>query len=214
MEDPSLPESCSIDDSICFISLREKSEIEQKVVEIAESMKSRGHEMGDVQILAPTREWSDNLNLHLKATFNPVPDGQDLKAFTIGDYVIYTKNDYVNKLHNGQVGIISSTTEKTITVNYNGQAICHSKTDWEHLSLAYSLTIHKAQGSEYPIVIIPIHESMGRALSRNLLYTAVTRSKEKCIIVGSEQALLDALGRTLLHTHKSMLAERLRDMIK
>lgn len=97
---------------------------------------------------------------------------------------------------------------------YTSQAICHSKTDWEHLSLAYSLTIHKAQGSEYPIVIIPIHESMGRALSRNLIYTAVTRSKEKCIIVGSEQALLDALGRTLLHTHKSMLAERLRDMIK
>lgn len=208
------PKSCSIDDSIRFINFQEKFEIEQKVIEVAESLKALDYAVADIQILAPTREWSSTLNLRLKSAFNPISAGQSLGDFAVGDHVIYTQNNYAKKLHNGQTGTISSITQKTIAVKYDGQAIRHSKNDLEHLQLAYSITIHKAQGSEYPIVIIPIHESMGRALTRNLIYTAVTRAKEKCIIVGSEQALSGALNRTLLHAHKSLLAERLRDMIK
>lgn len=204
-----LPRSSSVDDDICFIRLQEVADIEQKIVEITESLKNTGHMATDIQILTPTREWSSNLNLRLKSVFNQASNGKNTEPYSIGDCIIYNQNDYVRKLHNGQAGMVSSVTTKTVTVNYDGRTIHHKKADFEHLELAYALTIHKAQGSEYPIVIIPIHESMGRALTRNLTYTAITRAKEKCILVGSEQALRMALGRTLSGTHRSLLAERL-----
>ena len=77
------------------------------------------------------------------------------------------------------------------------------------LVLAYAITIHKAQGSEYPVTIIPIYESMDRILTRNLIYTAITRAKKKCILVGEKAALERALQCTLEGTHLSRLMHRL-----
>lgn len=204
-----LPDSSSITDDICFIPLEDASEIEREVTKIAESLKNMGLSDSNIQVLAPTKEWTRTLNTQLKSVFNPGAKGCKSDIFTVGDRVIYTENDYARNLHNGQAGTVVSTTKNTLIVDYGGQTVRHKKAAMEHLELAYAMTIHKAQGSEFPVVIIPVHSSMGPVLSRNLVYTAITRAKTKCVIVGSEQALRMALGRTLAGTHQSLLAERL-----
>lgn len=207
-----LPDSDSTADDTCFIPLQDASAIEQKVTEIAGSLKKAGFSDSDIQVLAPTREWTGNLNAQLKSVFNPGTRGCKSDTFAVGDRVIYTENDYARNLHNGQTGTVVSTTKSTLIVDYGGQTVCHKKAAMEHLELAYAMTIHKAQGSEFPVVIIPVHGSMGPVLSRNLIYTAITRAKTKCIMVGSEQALRTALGRTLTGTHQSLLSERLNQI--
>ena len=203
------PDSSSMTDDICFIPLEDASEIERKVSEIAQALKNTGLSESDIQVLSPTRAWAEGLNKQLKPLFNPVAKGSEPGSFAVGDRVIYTENDYARNLHNGQAGTVVSATKSTLTVDYDGQTVHHKKAAMKHLELAYAMTIHKAQGSEFPAVIIPVHSSMGSVLSRNLIYTAITRAREKCIIIGSEQALRTALGRTLSGTHCSLLAERL-----
>lgn len=204
-----IPSSSSMTDDICFIQLEDAPTIKRKVTKIAEYLKNMGLSDADIQVLAPTRAWAEDLNKQLRPVFNSCARGCEPAPFTVGDRVIYLENDYTRNLHNGQEGTVVSVTKNTLSVDYGRQTVRHKKAAWDHLELAYAMTIHKAQGSEFPVVIIPVHKSMGPILSRNLIYTGITRAKTKCVIVGSEQALHMALGRTLSDTHCSLLAERL-----
>ena len=99
--------------------------------------------------------------------------------------------------------------EKTITVDYDDNIVTYNKTDMDELVLAYVSTIHKSQGSEYPIVIIPITRSHYNMLQRNLIYTGVTRSKEICILVGQLDMLNYAIGNTKYSVRNTYLKELL-----
>lgn len=178
-----------------------------------------GVQAADIQILAPTKECVDRVNLGLRNLLNCTEYGQvstDSGHLMPGDRVIYCRNDYARGLFNGSTGVVRAVDIQYVTVEYTGHHIVQhrpNEVDEKRLIRAYALTIHKAQGSEYPVVIIPIYESMDRVLTRNLIYTAVTRSKKKCVLVGSKTALEHALQRTIENTHCSGLTARLiKDM--
>ena len=132
-------------------------------------------------------------------------------GFKLGDKVMQIKNKYDKEVFNGDIGFITDINlpEKTITVDYDDNVVTYNKTDMDELVLAYVSTIHKSQGSEYPIVIIPITRSHYNMLQRNLIYTGVTRSKEICILVGQLDMLNYAIGNTKYSVRNTYLKELL-----
>ena len=112
-------------------------------------------------------------------------------SFSIGDKVMQTRNDYEKDVYNGDVGYVSNIKPKDLiaVINYDGRDVIYNWNDLENTSLAYAVTVHKSQGSEYPAVIVPITRQHYPMLYRNLLYTAVSRGKKLVVLVGSIEAL-------------------------
>ena len=150
------------------------------------------------------RDWDPigtiQLNQALQEAINA--DGEPLakdygKEFRIGDKVMQIKNNYDNNVFNGDIGRIIGTEEiegkPCVCVDFDGNTVVYKKENLSELELAYATTIHKSQGSEYPVVIIPIHSSQFILLQRQLLYTAITRAKKHCILVGETKAIYMAI---------------------
>lgn len=174
----------------------------------------------DIQILSPMRKFTsvgaDELNNKLQSllnnSINSITVGKTI--FKLGDKVMQTKNNYEKEVFNGDVGFITDMNidEKTITVDYDDNIVIYDKTDMDELVLAYVTTIHKSQGSEYPIVIIPITKSHYNMLQRNLIYTGITRSKEICILVGQPEMINYAIGNTKYSVRNTYLKELLMNI--
>jgi exodeoxyribonuclease V alpha subunit len=174
----------------------------------------------DIQILSPMRRFTsvgvDELNNKLQSllnnSINSITVGKTI--FKLGDKVMQTKNNYEKEVFNGDVGFITDINidEKTITVDYDDNIVIYDKTDMDELVLAYVTTIHKSQGSEYPIVIIPITKSHYNMLQRNLIYTGITRSKEICILVGQPEMINYAIGNTKYSVRNTYLKELLMNI--
>ena len=174
----------------------------------------------DIQILSPMRRFTsvgvDELNNKLQSllnnSINSITVGKTI--FKLGDKVMQTKNNYEKEVFNGDVGFITDINidEKTITVDYDDNIVIYDKTDMDELVLAYVTTIHKSQGSEYPIVIIPITKSHYNMLQRNLIYTGITRSKEICILVGQPEMINYAIGNTKYSVRNTYLKELLMNV--
>jgi exodeoxyribonuclease V alpha subunit len=148
----------------------------------------------DIQVLTPMKIsslGSEVLNEKLQFVINPI--GENLKygntIFRVGDKVMQIRNNYDNGVFNGDTGFITEVNEedKTVTVEFKNNAVIYQKSELDELILAYASTIHKSQGSEYDIVVIPIFRSQKRMLQRNLIYTAITRAKKLCVIVGDDK---------------------------
>ncbi|MBR0278079.1 MAG: AAA family ATPase, partial [Clostridia bacterium] len=178
--------------------------------------------LGDVQILAPFRARGEisvkNINEVVREIINPfVGERNELfcdgKKLRLHDKVIQTKNkDAVN---NGDIGIIKSIYEddgdkNAIIEFFDGMKMDYSERDLDIIELAYATTIHKSQGSEYSCVIIPIRMSQYIMLKRNLVYTAITRAKEKVILVGEKRALMAAIHKNESGKRNSLLGERIK----
>lgn len=169
----------------------------------------------DIQVLSPMRRFTtvgvDELNNKLQSLLNNNIDGITVgkTTFKLGDKVMQIKNNYDKEVFNGDVGFITdiNLSEKTITVDYDDNIVTYDKTDMDELVLAYVSTIHKSQGSEYPIVIIPITRSHYNMLQRNLIYTGITRSQEICILVGQLDMLNYAIGNTKYSVRNTYLKE-------
>lgn len=199
-------------DDIMFVRLEDEDVIKKSVLDTVASLLAAGTNANDIQILAATNDWCNALNSQLRLILNPTAvSGNTLKEYAKGDRVLFLENDYALKLHNGEIGTVLAVSNRYLEIDCGGSVVKYRKRDLRKLSLAYAMTIHKSQGSEYPVVIIPIHKSMGQALTRNLVYTAITRAKKKCVLIGSEKTLLSALRRA--DTHKSLLSERLADLL-
>ncbi len=160
----------------------------------------------DVQVLTPMNRselGARNLNARLQAVLNPpqAQEGPEIErygwTFRIGDKVLQTVNDYQKEVFNGDIGriIAIDTEEQEVTVDHDGRPVIYDFGELDELALAYALTIHKSQGSEYPAVVIPLHTQHYMMLQRNLLYTAITRGKKLVVLVGSSKALHLAIGR-------------------
>ena len=202
--------SSSLSGDMCFLPANDISEIKSMAIATFDDLLHvYGIPESKIQILSPTKEMAEELNYILRDSLHKGNVDAGLTAFYPGDRVIYCKNDYTKKLYNGMAGTVKSIGPKSVTVKYGERVVRHKLDDMPNIKLAYALTVHKSQGSEYPIVIIPIHETMGSLLIRNLLYTGVTRAKAKCVLIGS-QAALDRALRHGVDGHQSMLAARLQ----
>ncbi|MSQ93432.1 MAG: ATP-dependent RecD-like DNA helicase [Gemmataceae bacterium] len=174
----------------------------------------------DVQVLTPMNRSElgvKNLNLQLQAILNP-PEAQEGPevarfgwSFRVGDKVMQTRNDYQKEVFNGDVGRIAKIDEndQELTVDYDGRAVTYEFDELDEVTLAYALTIHKSQGSEYPAIIVPLHTQHYLLLQRNLLYTAVTRGRKLVVLIGSRKALALAVQRQNAAERYSALRQRL-----
>ena len=125
--------------------------------------------------------------------------------------VMQIKNNYDKEVFNGDIGIIESVneTDRTLKVNFDGRSIEYDVTELDELVHAYATTIHKAQGSEYPIVVMPIMMNHFVMLQRNLIYTGITRAKKVLVIVGTKKALAYAVKNVTVTKRNTLLKERL-----
>lgn len=171
----------------------------------------------DIQLLCPMRRGilgSENLNKSLQDVLNPNSElvVRGWQSFHIGDKVMQIRNNYDYDVYNGDIGRIMEIdqVEKEIKVRFPDKLVVYDMADLNELVLAYATTIHKAQGSEYPAVVIPIHTQHYIMLQRNLLYTGITRAKELVVLVGTKQALGICIRNNQVTERNSNLAERLQ----
>ncbi|MCM8529865.1 MAG: AAA family ATPase, partial [Lentisphaeraceae bacterium] len=156
-----------------------------------------GHEAKEIQVLTPMNRGAcgrESLNEKLQASLNSIHKNQfkfGEKRFIIGDRVMQITNNYDKKVFNGDLGYILDidSKAKSFTVMFESMTVQYSFDDAGQLTLAYASTIHKSQGSEFPVVIIPLVTQHHVMLQRNLLYTGVTRAKKLIILIGHKQAL-------------------------
>jgi exodeoxyribonuclease V alpha subunit len=160
---------------------------------------------------------AEALNLELQKALGGGAAGPSVQrfgwTFRAGDKVMQTQNDYTKEVFNGDIGRVASVDEagREVVVDFDGRPVPYDFGELDELTLAYATSVHKAQGSEYPAVVIPVHTQHAHMLQRNLLYTGVTRGKRLVVLVGSRQAL--SLGVRSQDTVRrcSMLRQRLVD---
>ena len=187
-----------------FIPKSEPAEVLETVQELVKDRIPRRFGLDardDVQVITPMRRGDlgvDNLNETLQTLLNPEKRSilHGRSAFKVGDKVMQIRNNYERDVFNGDIGHIDSidAERRQLAVVYDGRAIVYPFDDLDELTLAYAITVHKSQGSEYPAVVLPIHTQHYILLQRNLFYTALTRGKKLVCVVGSHRALA-ALGK-------------------
>ena len=199
---PVVPDVASIPawSDLTFVAADSAEDCVSKVIEICTQYVPKHfswfHPIKDIQILAPMHKGVAgvaNLNTQLQASMNrSAARGIRIGAieFKVGDKVIQLKNNYDKVLFNGDIGSIVRVdgVEGTLTADFDGDRHEYTRGEMGELGLAYSITIHKSQGSEYPVVVIPLLKGHFMMLQRNLLYTAITRGRKKVFIVGEVAA--------------------------
>jgi exodeoxyribonuclease V alpha subunit len=198
--------------------------------EVVETVKALVHEripsrfgldaMRDVQVISPMRRGVlgiTNLNAELQALLNR--DSHPLmragRTWKSGDRVMQITNNYDKDVFNGDLGFITAIDleEQSLTVRFDHRVVDHGFDELDELDLAYAVTVHKAQGSEFPAVVIPLHGQHHVMLQRNLLYTAITRGRRLVVIVGTKQALARAVHTDRQTQRLSGLARRLEALL-
>jgi exodeoxyribonuclease V alpha subunit len=171
-----------------------------------------------VQVLTPMHKGDVGaiaLNERLQQALNPSGPSvtRGARTLRLGDKVMQLKNDYDREVYNGDVGFITAIddAERTITVRFDDREVIYEEGDLDELTLAYATSIHKSQGSEYPAVVVPLLTQHFVMLSRNLLYTAVTRGKKLVVLIADPRAVSLALAETRREERRTYLAERLRE---
>ncbi|OGJ87460.1 MAG: recombinase RecD, partial [Candidatus Raymondbacteria bacterium RifOxyB12_full_50_8] len=171
----------------------------------------------DIMVLSPMHKGEIGtamLNAALQEALNP--HGRELarggRCFREGDKIMQVQNNYDKDVFNGDLGFIRTIDpeEQTVEVLFDGRAVSYDFTELDDLMLAYAISIHKSQGSEYPAVIIPVHTTHFIMLQRTLLYTAVTRAKKLAVLVGTKKALSIAVKNDATRRRFTLLAQRLQ----
>lgn len=189
-----------------FIKLSDANQLHDKIIKIIERIKLKfNFDLDkDIQVLSPMNKGLGGvfaLNNLLQQKFNPNFKNPNLTIhkfgndFSVGDKVIQIINNYDKEVFNGDIGIIDAIDleDASLLINFDDRKISYDFDELDEISLAYAITIHKAQGSEYPVIIIPICMHHYTLLQKNLIYTAVTRGKSLVIIVGEIKALAIAV---------------------
>lgn len=175
----------------------------------------------DVQVLCPMTRGivgTRNLNRVLQQLINPPAEDKAQLIYggltlRVGDRVMQQKNDYNKEVFNGDLGIVRAIdrTEKEVTIDFDGRDVSYDYADMNEITLAWATSIHKSQGSEYPVVILPLYLSHYVMLSRNLFYTGLTRAKQLAIIVGSQKAIAIAVNQLKHQERYTRLQQRIID---
>lgn len=209
-----------------YFEVRSK-QIPQMIERIVEVAIRSGIPAQDVQVLAPMYRGQagiDHINQLMQDLINPVVKEQLIFEATDGQYrqgdrVIHLVNDAESNVFNGDLGYITDllpakyadSKQDELTINFDGNEIVYQRSEWYKIRLAYAMSIHKSQGSEFPVVILPITSSSHRMLQRNLIYTAITRAKSKLILLGEKSAFAFAVQNTGT-TRKTYLLQRFANL--
>ncbi|MBQ3666254.1 MAG: ATP-dependent RecD-like DNA helicase [Lachnospiraceae bacterium] len=190
-------------------------------------------ESSQIQVLTPMQRGvlgATNLNLSLQEALNPALHDVFMKgrgkvtmtkeclrrsgfAFRANDKVMQIKNNYDKEVFNGDIGMIESVNEvdKTLTVKFDQKIVEYDVTELDEIVHAYAITIHKSQGSEYPIVVMPVLMNHYVMLQRNLIYTGITRAKKILVVIGTKKALSYAVKNVTVMDRNTLLKERLSE---
>lgn len=170
----------------------------------------------DIQVLTPMQRGvvgAANLNMALQTVLNPgqVSLNRSGYSFRQGDRVMQLRNNYDKEVFNGDLGYIERVDmeDRTLFVCFDGRTVEYDVSELDELTLAYATTIHKSQGSEYPIVVMPVLMTHYVMLQRNLIYTGITRAKKICVLVGTKKALSFAIRNLSVLKRNTKLKERL-----
>lgn len=209
-------------DDFHFVELESPEEILKEITELVAlklPRRHRLHKFEDIQVLCPMKRGvigSENLNIVLQERLNPSPHPlfRMGRRFHVGDKVMQMRNNYQKEVFNGDVGYIveMDVSEQAIKVAFDGRKIDYDFADIDELTLAYAVSVHKYQGSECPCVIIPIHPSHFKLLTRNLLYTGITRGKKWVYLVGTKKAIGMAVGNEEVRLRHTGLQKKLSEL--
>lgn len=205
---------------LVYVEREEVHDISQMIIDLTTRIipERTPYEAKDIQVLSPMRRDGDPLGITvLNGILQDILNPQDLKLthngreFRLGDKVMQIKNDYNKNVFNGDTGYIIwiDAVEEKLTVDFGDAPVEYTKAETSQLELAYASTVHKSQGSEYPVVVMPVHRSHYILLKRNLLYTAITRAKKMCVLVGTKKAIWMAINNIDTDSRFSGLTQRL-----
>lgn len=203
-----------------FMQKEEPEEALSLIVDLVKNKLSKYYRVpaSRIQVLTPMQRGvtgAANLNLALQEALNP--EGEGLRRsgviFRRDDKVMQVRNNYDKEVFNGDIGIITAvnTEDRTVTVSFDDRSVEYDASELDELVHAYATTVHKAQGSEYPIVVMPVLMSHFVMLQRNLVYTGITRAKKILVLVGTKKALAYAVRNVTVTKRNTMLRERLAE---
>ena len=177
-----------------------------------------GISLMDMQVLSPMRREAcgvDMLNRSLQSALNPrTANDVETAGFRLGDKVMQTRNDYTKNVFNGDIGIVVRIDTEHMDVQFSDDLeVSYARDEFGALTLAYAMSVHKSQGSEYDIIILPLVRAHHIMLQRNLLYTAVTRAKKRVVIIGDCAALYAAVSNDRTRRRYTLFAERLAERL-
>jgi len=216
---PELPAPGQEKSDCCFIEAETVEEIERLVVKAAaRSLPARcgADPRRSIQVLTPMHKGplgTQALNHRIQQALSG--DEEEEKShpqpltFRTGDRVLHTKNNYDLGVFNGECGNVEEAEEDKVTVRFGERVVTYDQAFLDELTHGYAITVHRAQGSEYPFVIIPVHESQGPMLTRALLYTAFTRGRQMVVLIGSRRALTKAIANDRSSRRSTLLAHLL-----
>ncbi len=209
-----------LDTDFFFINQEDADEMVKLIIGLVRDRlpKKYGYPAKEVQVLTPMQRGTvgaGNLNIELQNALNPTGPSLARGGYTFrqGDKVMQIRNNYDKNVFNGDIGYITAvdTNERTLTVTFDSRLIEYDITELDEIVLAYAITIHKSQGSEFPVVVMPVTMKHFIMLQRNLIYTGITRAKKICVLVGTTKALAYAIRQNTVSKRNTMLKERLNE---
>lgn len=205
-----------------FIKNEEPEQVAEEIVKLVKHRlpKAYNQPLNNIQVLTPMQRsvvGAANLNMMLQQALNTSNLGisRGGTTYKLGDRVMQVRNNYDKNVFNGDIGIVEQVImeDRTLFVRFDDNLVEYEASELDEVTLAYATTIHKAQGSEYPIVVIPILMTHFVMLQRNLIYTGITRAKKICVLIGQPKALAYAIRNLTVTKRNTKLKERLRGEI-
>ena len=190
------------DTDFFFIKTEDPNQVAENIVQLVKERLPKAYRLpsSNIQVLTPMQRGvvgASNLNLALQDALNPTPVCLNRGGYSYrkGDRVMQIRNNYDKGVFNGDLGYIEEVDieERTLIASFDGTSVEYEVSELDELSLAYATTIHKSQGSEYPIVVMPVLMNHYVMLQRNLIYTGITRAKKICVLIGATKALSYAI---------------------
>ena len=201
-----------------FMKQEEPEKVAETIVSLVRDRLPKAYRQptANIQVLTPMQRGvvgAANLNMVLQQALNHNTAALVRGGYTFkeGDRVMQLRNNYDKDIYNGDLGYVRSVDmeERTLTVDFDGQLVEYEVSELDELTLAYATTIHKSQGSEYPIVVMPVLMTHYVMLQRNLIYTGITRAKKICVLVGQTKAIAYAIHNMKVLKRNTRLKERL-----
>lgn len=207
------------DTDFFFIRKDDPEQVAEEIVKLVKHRlpKAYNQPLSNIQVLTPMQRsvvGAGNLNMLLQQALNTSTLGISRGGinYRLGDRVMQIRNNYDKNVFNGDIGIIEKVNmeDRTLCIRFDGSLVEYEASELDEVTLAYATTIHKSQGSEYPIVVIPVLMTHFVMLQRNLIYTGITRAKKICVLIGQPKALAYAIRNLTVNKRNTKLKERLR----
>ena len=201
-----------------FMQMENPDIVAENIVKLVKERLPNAYKqpLSNIQVLTPMQRGvigASNLNILLQAALNPTRTALNRGGYSycLNDRVMQLRNNYDKEVFNGDLGYISEVNmeERTLRVDFDGRVVEYEVSELDELTLAYATTIHKSQGSEYPIVVMPVMMTHYVMLQRNLIYTGITRAKKVCVLLGTKKALSFAIRNMAVLKRNTKLKERL-----